>query len=69
MIANEGEIRDISDIDEPEQAACWLLVRGPEWVVVTLGARGALLVRADQAVHLPALPAVAADTSGAGDVF
>ncbi|AXF05137.1 ribokinase [Paraburkholderia hospita] len=69
VIANEGEIRDISGIDEPEQAARWLLARGPEWVVVTLGARGALLVRADQAVHLPALPVVAVDTSGAGDVF
>jgi ribokinase len=69
VIANEGEIRDISGVDEPEQAARWLLARGPEWVVVTLGARGALLVRDGQAVHLPALPVVAVDTSGAGDVF
>jgi ribokinase len=69
VIANEGEIRDISGVDEPEQAARWLLARGPEWVVVTLGARGALLVRAAQSVHLPALPVVAVDTSGAGDVF
>jgi ribokinase len=69
VIANEGEIRDISNVDEPEQAARWLLARGPEWVVVTLGARGALLVRAGQTVHLPASPVVAVDTSGAGDVF
>ncbi|HVE09699.1 MAG TPA: ribokinase [Paraburkholderia sp.] len=69
VIANEGEIRDISGIDEPGQAARWLLARGPEWVVVTLGARGALLVSARQTVHLPALPVVAVDTSGAGDVF
>jgi ribokinase len=69
VIANEGEIRDISGLDDPEQAARWLLARGPEWVVVTLGARGALLVRAGHTVHLPALPVVAVDTSGAGDVF
>ncbi len=69
VIANEGEIRDIAGIDDPEQAARWLLARGPAWVVVTLGGRGALIVRDGQSVRLPAAPVVAVDTSGAGDVF
>ncbi|OFW35149.1 MAG: hypothetical protein A3F70_10590 [Acidobacteria bacterium RIFCSPLOWO2_12_FULL_67_14] len=38
-------------------------------VVVTLGARGAMLVEGDRACHEPALPILAVDTTGAGDVF
>jgi ribokinase len=69
VIANEGEICDIAGIDDPEQAACWLLAQGPEWVVVTLGGRGALFVHDGQFIRLPAVSVVAVDTSGAGDVF
>jgi ribokinase len=69
VIANEGEIRDITGIDDPEQAARRLLAQGPRWVVVTLGARGALIVRDGHLVRLPAVAVVAVDTSGAGDVF
>lgn len=44
------------------------LLRRPEQVtLVTLGARGALLVSRDEAIDLPAVPVEPVDTTGAGD--
>lgn len=43
--------------------------RGVGAVVVTLGSRGALLLDGDGATHLPAVPVVAVDPTGAGDAF
>jgi ribokinase len=60
----------VASIDDAEAAARQLLARGAGAVVMTLGSRGALLVRdGEPAVHV-ASPAVhAIDTSGAGDSF
>ncbi len=38
-------------------------------MIVTLGARGALLVDADGEEHVPGLPVQAVDPTGAGDAF
>lgn len=38
-------------------------------VVVTLGAAGAFVSRPDEAMRIPAFPATAIDTTGAGDAF
>jgi ribokinase len=69
VIANEGEIRDISGMREAGPAASWLQSRGPAWVIVTLGARGCLLASKDGITFFEGKPAKAKDTSGAGDVF
>jgi ribokinase len=69
VIANEGEICAIAGVDDPELGATRLLVQGPQWVIVTLGARGALIARGDERVRMPAVSLVPVDTSGAGDVF
>ncbi|MFC0399993.1 ribokinase [Paraburkholderia rhizosphaerae] len=69
VVANEGEICAIAGVDDPELGAAQLLAQGPRWVIVTLGARGALVARGDERLHLPAAAVVPVDTSGAGDVF
>jgi ribokinase len=46
-----------------------LLDRGVQTVIVTLGARGALIVRPDDTVHLEGVPVDTLDTTGAGDAF
>ncbi len=51
------------------QAAQHLLTRGVRRVIVTLGAQGALSCDGKSAVHFPAFPVEAVDTTGAGDAF
>jgi ribokinase len=51
-------------------AAGWELTkRGPATVVVTLGDKGAMIVTAGRAEHLPAFAVRAVDSTGAGDAF
>lgn len=59
----------IDSIDAAEAAARALLARGPRAAVVTLGARGAIGVTADERYHEPAPRVDAIDTVGAGDAF
>ncbi|MEF8806637.1 ribokinase [Natronomonas sp.] len=71
---NESEVRVLAghapdaDIEE-EEAARTVLDRGPEAVVVTLGADGALVVTDDQTVAVPPIETEVVDTTGAGDAF
>ncbi len=51
------------------RAARRLLCRSEQSLIVTLGAQGALVVDASQALHLPGQPARVVDTVGAGDCF
>ena len=50
-------------------AARMLRAAGPEWVVVSLGADGAVAVGADRAVHVTAPAVVALNPVGCGDVL
>jgi len=59
----------VSDEDSAVAAADVLLGRGVQNVVVTLGAKGALLRNADGTHHQPAEPVSVVDTTGAGDTF
>jgi ribokinase len=56
-------------LDEAEAAGRRLLARGAGAVVLTLGARGALLVQAEEVVQMPAPQVTPLDTTGAGDAF
>jgi ribokinase len=59
-----------ADAARAERAAADLLRRGPDAVVVTLGAEGALACRRDgPTLRVPARPVRAVDTLGAGDAF
>jgi ribokinase len=59
----------IHDDATAEQAARQLLAAGPQAVVLKRGARGALLLTADQELSVPAFPVPVVDTTGAGDAF
>jgi ribokinase len=59
----------IDDDAAAVQAARQLLAAGPQAVVLKRGARGALLLTADQELLAPAFPVTVVDTTGAGDAF
>jgi ribokinase len=52
-----------------EQAAGQVLGRGVGTVIVTLGARGALIATPDARLPVPSFPVEAVDTTAAGDAF
>lgn len=68
VFPNEAALRQLGGEDLAEGARA-LLTRGPTVVVVTRGARGALVVTADCAIAVPAFEVPVVDTTGAGDCF
>jgi len=65
---SEEEIEFLLGVDATTGAQ-QLLQRGPKVIVITLGAEGCRVVTARQDVVVPGQPAVAVDTTGAGDSF
>jgi tagatose 6-phosphate kinase len=59
----------LADLTAVIAAARALCTRGPEWVVVSLGADGAVAVSATQAVHVLAPLVTALNPVGCGDVL
>lgn len=76
LVVNETELAHFAgrpdlpddDIEQLARAARGLRTRGDQTVIVTLGANGALIVDGEDR-HVPAKPAIALDTTGAGDCF
>jgi sugar/nucleoside kinase (ribokinase family) len=66
--ANEAEATLMTGEEDPERAALALLKGGARMVVVTLGARGAIL-RGELRAEAPGVPARVLSTIGAGDVL
>jgi len=74
FIPNETEAELITGhpvhtVEEAGACARALLQKGFRKVILTLGARGALLAEAGGAVHVPPYTVTAVDTTGAGDAF
>ncbi|MGW4288485.1 ribokinase [Streptomyces sp. NPDC004673] len=73
LVVNEHEARvllgDAEPGDDPADWARRLLALGPRSVVVTLGAKGALVCDASGARAVPSVVVSAVDTTGAGDAF
>lgn len=74
ILPNETELsllvdQPVNDIPSAEAAAKTLLERGAQTVIVTLGAKGALIVDHKATTHIPAFPIEAVDTTAAGDAF
>jgi ribokinase len=74
LTPNEIEVglltdRQVRSLDDAEAAGRALVGRGVSTVVVTMGAAGAVAVRASGAVRVSAFPIEAIDTVGAGDAF
>jgi fructokinase len=66
---NAEEARLLTGEREPEAAAAGLLAAGARQVVITLGARGALLRGGGMRLDAPGVPARCVDTTGAGDAL
>jgi ribokinase len=56
-------------VDGARAAANALLDKGVRTVIVTMGTKGALIVRPGEALHIDAVRVDSIDTSGAGDAF
>jgi ribokinase len=69
LTPNEHEAALLTGESDLKKAAHKLLKLGCQNVVITLGARGALLVTADGSRHFSAPRVKAVDTVGAGDCF
>jgi len=69
VVVNTVEAEALAGLADPAAAARRLSRDGEASVIVTLGARGALLLERGEARLLPAPAVDAVDTSGAGDVF
>jgi ribokinase len=71
---NETEAARLSGIDvkttaDAAKAADWLLAKGVQTVIVTLGGRGSLMATREGKKLVPSFKVQPLDTTGAGDVF
>jgi ribokinase len=75
VVPNEIELADLTGLpaanDEAVRTAAeaFLSKYGPRAVVVTLGAKGCLVMDREGAAFVPSFPVVARDTTAAGDAF
>ena len=74
ILPNETELslltnQSVHDIASAEKAAKTLLERGAQNVIVTLGAKGALIVSSIQVTHINSYEVQVVDTTAAGDAF
>jgi ribokinase len=74
FIPNETEAEIITgmpvkSVDDAKKCAEFLLHKGMQRVVITLGERGSLVAGSDGVEHVPAFKVQAVDTTGAGDAF
>jgi ribokinase len=74
LVPNESETALLTDMPvdsqaEAEAAAAALREMGVGTVILTLGSRGALLMRAEETQHFPAFEVNPVDTTAAGDAF
>ncbi len=74
MIPNRSEASkltgvEVNDFDSAKEAARKLADKGVETVIITMGHRGALMLRDGETHIIEAFDADVKDTSGAGDVF
>lgn len=69
LAAFAGVAPPSGDLAAVSAAARKLIRKDDQCVIVTLGAQGALAVRHDSRLQVPAVPVVPVDTIGAGDCF
>lgn len=69
LLPNDEQVLGFTGAATLEEGARALLALGVGCVAVTQGARGALVVTADQVVEVPAYAVDVVDTTGCGDAF
>jgi len=69
FLPNDGQLLGLTGADSLEEAGRVILDKGAGCVAVTRGARGALVVTADETIAVPAFDVEVVDTTGCGDAF
>lgn len=69
LMPNEREVTALVGNDSVERAGLALAAASGNWVIVTLGRGGALLVHGSELARVNGYPVSAVDTTGAGDAF
>ena len=72
LIINDSEATQLTDLENPIEAAKELITHGPNFVIVKKGEHGAVIVHPDGEFVLPAFelqPSEVIDPTGAGDSF
>jgi sugar/nucleoside kinase (ribokinase family) len=69
LLPNDEQVLGFTGASSLEEGARALLERGVGCVAVTQGAKGALVVTADEAFEVPAYDVEVVDTTGCGDAF
>jgi ribokinase len=69
LTPNEQEAQVLAGQKDVEEAARILVAKGARTVIVTLGARGALVADSGPLRHTPPFTVQAVDSTGAGDAF
>jgi ribokinase len=60
---------EVNDVNSAIAAGQWLLNKGVQKVIITLGEKGVVLVTKDEEKYFKAPKVKAVDTTGAGDIF
>jgi sugar/nucleoside kinase (ribokinase family) len=69
LLINDEQASGLAGVEDVADACDALRAHGPEVVVATCGAEGAVLASADGVERVPAFPVDVVDTSGCGDAF
>ena len=69
LLPNDEQVLGLTGAASLEQGARDLVDRGVGCVAVTQGAKGALVVTADEVIEVPAFQVDVVDTTGCGDAF
>ena len=69
LLPNDEQVLGFTGASSLEEGARELVSRGVGCVAVTQGAKGALVVTADEAIEVPAYAVEVVDTTGCGDAF
>ncbi len=70
LIVNEDEARQLSGQGALDDAARWILDRGPDWAAIKMGRKGSKLYARSGAIAVPAAEAnQVVDPTGAGDAY
>jgi sugar/nucleoside kinase (ribokinase family) len=69
FLPNDDQARNLTGLDDLEEAGAALRDRGVRSVVATCGAEGSLIVDEGGSTRVPALDIEVVDTSGCGDAF
>ena len=72
LVINDSEAQQLTDINDPIEAAQELITRGPSFVIVKLGEHGSILIHPDGEYQIPAVALnqeQVVDPTGAGDSF